>query len=163
MQRVLITLLFSLLLMTSGLAQTSSTLMGTVFDPKGAVVPNVKITAKHLETSATRHLTSDGLGRYTFAEMRVGTYELSAELKGFKSLTRSGIILSVSETTTLNLSLEVAGVTAGGEIIAAGSRKRCLGTGKAAGRQARIGMSCSPQRRLDRPLGRRQMVVSHRA
>lgn len=97
-----------LLLSLSALAfaQTTSAITGTINDQTGAVVAGAKVTLRSLETNLTRTTTSDGEGRYTFPELRVGQYEVRAEQTGFRASARN-ITLTIGATEVLNLALEV--------------------------------------------------------
>ncbi|HZN10174.1 MAG TPA: TonB-dependent receptor [Blastocatellia bacterium] len=88
-------------------AQTTSTITGIVQDQAGAVVPGAKVTARNLETNLTRATESDGEGRYTIPELRVGEYEVRAEQAGFRPKVRRGVSLTVGESAVINLGLEV--------------------------------------------------------
>lgn len=106
---------------TSAFAQTTSAIIGIVQDQAGAVVPDVKLTAKHIETGLWRTTTSDDQGRFTFPEMRVGVYEIRAERNGFKPLVQGSINLTLRETSVVNLVMEVGGVIESTELVAADS------------------------------------------
>ena len=66
------------LLTLSALAQSDrGTITGTVSDPAGAVVPNVPINARQLETGATFQAGTSATGNYTLSQLPTGTYELT--------------------------------------------------------------------------------------
>jgi hypothetical protein len=88
-------------------AQTTSTITGTVTDPKSNVMPGVQMTARHLETGLTKTFTTDSEGRFTFIGMPVGRYEMRAEMKGFKPLVRPSINVTVGEEAKVNFQLEI--------------------------------------------------------
>ena len=79
------------LLVTAGvggatLAQTGPLpLVGTVYDPTGAVVPEVTVTLTAADGTATR-TTTDGAGRFQFPVTPPGRVELEASLPGFRAL-----------------------------------------------------------------------------
>src|SRR6266852_3578872 len=57
-------------------AQTfRGTILGTVTDPNGAVVPDANVTARNIATGIERTTKTDGVGNYTLAELQTGTYE----------------------------------------------------------------------------------------
>jgi carboxypeptidase family protein/TonB-dependent receptor-like protein len=91
-------------------AQTSATLAGRVNDSTGGVVPGATITARHLERSIERIAVSDADGRYVIAALPVGTYDVRAELSGFKPVVRQGVTLTVNEALAVDFTLEVGGV-----------------------------------------------------
>src|SRR5262245_61305792 len=85
---------FVILVMTMALSygQTArATLTGVITDPSGAVMANVEITAKHVETGATLVGTTSSTGNYTIAQLPVGLYEVSVEQPGFKTFRREGM------------------------------------------------------------------------
>ncbi|MDQ3255314.1 MAG: Plug and carboxypeptidase regulatory-like domain-containing protein, partial [Acidobacteriota bacterium] len=92
-------------------AQTTSTLTGDVKDNNGAVVVGVQVQATHLETGLTRTTTSDGEGRYVFPALAVGAYEIRATKEGFKDQTHQSISLTVNETVTFDIAMQVGGIT----------------------------------------------------
>ena len=91
-------------------AQTSATLTGRVNDSTGGVVPGATVTARHLERSIERIVVSDADGRFVLAGLPVGTYDIRAELSGFKPVMRHGISLTVGEARAIDFTLEVGGV-----------------------------------------------------
>ena len=91
-------------------AQTSATMAGRVTDTSGAAVPGATITARHLERSVERTTVSDSNGRFVLAALPVGTYDVRAELSGFKPLSRQGLTLTVGEALAVDFTLEVGGV-----------------------------------------------------
>jgi carboxypeptidase family protein/TonB-dependent receptor-like protein len=77
-------------------------LSGTVTDPTGAVLPGVTITAVHLATGNKFAAVTDERGVYRIAA-RAGVYKLTAELQGFRAVTRDGLELLVGQVMTVNL------------------------------------------------------------
>ena len=76
----------ALLVATAAWAQAPvGTISGTVRDQSDAVVPGVSITVRHIATGAERHLTSDDHGAFSAPALAVGTYEVRAELSGFRT------------------------------------------------------------------------------
>jgi hypothetical protein len=88
-------------------AQTTSTLTGVVSDAQGSIVAGVSVRARSLETGLTRDTVTDAEGRYTFPALSVGAYEVRAERQGFKNYVADRVELTVNETATLNVLLEV--------------------------------------------------------
>ena len=98
----------SLLLLAGALlcgAQTGS-IDGTVSDSAGAVIPGAAITARNLQSGASRFVISNALGAYTIPDLSVGTYDLSVAKAGFKTFKVSGARLSVAQSLTVAASLE---------------------------------------------------------
>jgi hypothetical protein len=105
-------LLFSLnlLLFTAlpGVAQNvTATISGGVKDQSGAVVPGVKVTASNTATTASRSVVTNDRGEFVIPLLSVGTYSAIAELPGFKTEVRDGLILQVDQRVTINFELQV--------------------------------------------------------
>ncbi len=86
-------------------------IVGTITDPSGGVVPNVKITITDEATQVPRVVTGDKNGYYVADDIPVGTYTVTAEGKGFKRTSKIGNVLVAGGRLTVDLSLEVGMVT----------------------------------------------------
>ncbi|MBI2150186.1 MAG: carboxypeptidase regulatory-like domain-containing protein, partial [Acidobacteria bacterium] len=114
-----VTLCF-LVLSAYSFAQTSNaTLGGTISDASGALIPGVSISATHNGTGIVSTVVSNDSGAYQFASLQTGTYTVTAELPGFKTRTRSGVALGVSQQVRLNFTLEVGSVAQAVEVTVA--------------------------------------------
>src|SRR5271157_2910738 len=88
-----------------------STLTGRVTDASGAVIAGGQIAAIE-ESTNTRYQTvtnSDGL--YSFPVLLPGTYRLTAEVKGFKRYSQSGIVMGTNTHVSQNIPLSVGEIT----------------------------------------------------
>src|SRR3989454_12325774 len=85
----------------------TGTILGTVKDASGALVPGATVTAQNVETGTVRSILTDETGAYRLAALPVGHYDLRVELAGFKSTTQKGFVLNVGQEAVLNFSLEV--------------------------------------------------------
>jgi Carboxypeptidase regulatory-like domain len=93
-------------------AQTGvGSLAGVVVDSGGAVVPDVAITIRHDATGREFKTVSSDAGVYAFPTLDVGSYTIGAEMKGFKKVQRSGIVIQTASRVSLELRLEVGDVT----------------------------------------------------
>src|SRR5881296_2962830 len=105
-----VTAIVALIALGTGLsfAQTSTaTILGTVKDASGALVPGVSITVKHTESGLTRTVVSSEQGAYTVPLLPVGAYEVTTMIPGFKQVVRSGINLAIGQQAVVDLTLEV--------------------------------------------------------
>lgn len=92
----------------AALAQTDrGTITGTVSDPAGAVIASAAIQAKNADSGTVYDVSSTSTGNYTFAQMPVGTYEVSVTVPGFKKSVRPGIAVNVAATVRIDFTLEV--------------------------------------------------------
>ena len=101
-----------LLLTTAAFGQDiNGSIAGMVFDPSGAGVPRVKVMITATERNqVVRTVTTDSSGSYSAPLLPIGKYAVTAEIKGFKRATQSGITLNVSDQLTVNLKLEVGDI-----------------------------------------------------
>src|SRR6185437_6609888 len=91
-------------------AQTgTSSLRGTITDPKGAVIPGATVTLSNPQTGYTRTTKTNSQGLYQFVEVLPATYKLSAQATGFATLAQDNVILMVNTPATLDLQMQVAG------------------------------------------------------
>jgi Carboxypeptidase regulatory-like domain/TonB-dependent Receptor Plug Domain len=88
-------------------AQVSANLSGTIADPSGAVVSAADITVTNAGTGATRHESTDSAGRYLFAALPPGQYQIQVQKSGFNDELRSGVNLAVNQAVTVDFSLKV--------------------------------------------------------
>ncbi len=89
----------------------NGTLLGTVTDSTGAVVPNVKVVLEETNTGISRTTETSAAGNYVFTNLPQGTYSVTAELTGFKKGVRSGISVLVNTSVRVDLTLEPGNVT----------------------------------------------------
>ncbi|HEV2381617.1 MAG TPA: carboxypeptidase-like regulatory domain-containing protein, partial [Terriglobia bacterium] len=61
----------------------TGTILGTVSDPSGAVVPGAKVSLTNEGTNLTVTMTTGGDGGYTFSPVKIGTYTVTVEAAGF--------------------------------------------------------------------------------
>ncbi|MEQ1645726.1 MAG: carboxypeptidase-like regulatory domain-containing protein, partial [Pyrinomonadaceae bacterium] len=106
--------LFAIILaipMGASAQSTTATLVGSVTDPGGAQVPNASITARNADTGLTRTVVSGADGNYRIEFLPVGNYSIEVTAtSGFKKAIRSGVVLRVSDTATVDITLEVGAV-----------------------------------------------------
>lgn len=85
----------------------NGTIFGTVHDSTGAVIPNVSVSAKSVETGAVRTATTDASGSYQILSVPAGDYEVEAAVSGFKTSVRKGINVTVGASVPVNFELAV--------------------------------------------------------
>ena len=86
---------------------SSASVLGTVTDSAGAVVPNASIQVKNVGTGQVQQVPTDGQGRYTIADLPIGNYEAQASKQGFQTMVRRGITLTVGAQAVVDFSLAV--------------------------------------------------------
>ena len=90
--------------------QTTGNITGQIVDGQGAAVPGVTVTGKNAATGFTRSDVSDVQGIYRLTALPIGTYDLTAELAGFQKVENKGIEVSVGQTLTVPMTLQLASV-----------------------------------------------------
>ena len=112
---LLIALCISMLLLVAGPAAWAQagrgSISGLVADPSGAIVPGAKVTALDHATGTSQSTVTTAAGLYSFISLNPGTYEVTASSQGFESVARDHVTVSVDQTTTLNIALQVGKVT----------------------------------------------------
>lgn len=111
LQRLSIFLLSLLLFAGTCFAQDTATIVGTVTDPTGAVMPGVKITVSNPDRGFVRALATNSSGAYAAVRIPIGDYVVSADNPGFKREVRTGINLSAGQTQRVDLKLTLGQVS----------------------------------------------------
>src|SRR3984957_3693832 len=88
-----------------------ATIVGTVTDPSGSVVPNAAITITNTDTNEVRTSATNDTGQYVVPGLPVGHYNLSAKATGFGAEAKAGIVLNVTDRTRVDFILKVGSAT----------------------------------------------------
>jgi hypothetical protein len=91
--------------------ETTASLSGTVKDPSGAVVAHAKVSATTPTLVGVKETVTDAKGQYHFANLPPGSYVVTVDLPGFKTLKREGLLLEVGHSPTVDLTLSVGSAT----------------------------------------------------
>ena len=109
---------FAIALMVMGCtARTASaqvlygSIVGTLTDETGAVVPKAAVTVTNTATGLSRQATADDAGYYSIPNLPEGTYDLSVTARGFKPYTEKGVNVPINSVTRLNATIHVGAVT----------------------------------------------------
>ena len=89
----------------------NGTIIGTVRDQGGAVIPKVAVTSHNLETGAERTVATDDTGAYTVPDVPAGTYDVTASITGFETEVRKGVVLTVGAVARADLALKIGSMT----------------------------------------------------
>ena len=95
----------------------TATLVGTVFDPNQAVVPNSKVTLVNEATGQELNTTTNDEGEYQFQSVEEGTYKLKVESPGFRLYEKEKINLQGGAENRVDATLDVGVVAMGGAIV----------------------------------------------
>jgi hypothetical protein len=86
--------------------QTTATLYAVLSDPTGATIPGATVTITHTETGAVTTRATNEAGEAIFDFLRVGSYSVKIEAKGFKRAESKGIELSAAQNVRQTFTLE---------------------------------------------------------
>ena len=81
--------------------------VGTLQDQTGAVITGAAVTMTNKETGASREAASDNEGRYTFANLAAGSYDLKVTAPGFRTFTQTAVQISINTVTRVDVRLEL--------------------------------------------------------
>lgn len=90
---------------------TTATILGTVFDTSGAVIPGATVVVTNMGTAATVKLTTDSTGTFIAPALRIGKYRVTASASGFKTFVQSDITVNVNDRVNLHVVLVPGAVT----------------------------------------------------
>jgi hypothetical protein len=94
-----------------GQAGATGTILGSVTDSSGAIIPNVKVTVTNTATNVAFRTTTSSAGDYYAPSLIPGTYSVSAEVKGFEKSVTTGFVLAVDQKVRIDLALKPGAVT----------------------------------------------------
>src|SRR6185437_1475879 len=86
-------------------------LNGTILDSGGRAVMGASISLRNLDNNQTYKGATNSSGVYIVPNLTPGAYELTVQNPGFAKYIQTGIVLSVGQTATVDVSLKVASTT----------------------------------------------------
>lgn len=113
MARVLLKVCASVLLIaSSGLAQQpTGSVEGTAYDASSAAISGVQVTLRNVATGETKINSTNTEGHYEFPLLRPATYEITAEMSGFRRLHEQNVVVNVGAVVRVDLHFEVGEVS----------------------------------------------------
>ena len=109
LKRTGICLLLLFVAQASAAQTTTGSISGLVTDAQKAVLGGVAIRARSAATGFTRVVRSDQGGVYRLSGLPVGTYEVTAELAGFRPFTSPSVTLNVARDVSFDFTMHLAG------------------------------------------------------
>src|SRR5947208_261254 len=82
-------------------------IVGTVEDPSGSVVPKATVTVVNKQTGAIRETSADEAGRFSMLTLPAGAYDLKISATGFRQLIKTDIEVAINTVTRVDTKLEV--------------------------------------------------------
>jgi Carboxypeptidase regulatory-like domain len=90
----------------SALAQ-EATIVGTVTDPSGSVIPKVNISITNTDTGQVRTVATNDTGQYVAPDLHIGHYSVRAQASGFKAAEQKGIVLNVGDRARIDFQMRI--------------------------------------------------------
>ncbi|MGB9145089.1 MAG: carboxypeptidase regulatory-like domain-containing protein, partial [Acidobacteriaceae bacterium] len=84
---------------------------GLVSDPSGAVIPGASVTVLNYATGVKQSTVTTSGGLYSFVSLAPGSYRLTATESGFQTMVQDHVLVTVDQTTLLNMTLHVGNVS----------------------------------------------------
>ena len=103
--------LFSILIPFASAQTLTATVVGTVSDESGALVPNAVLRITNALTGQKRETATDESGHYALLLLPPGRYALEAEAKGFQRRVMNGITLQVDQRVGIDIELHIGAAT----------------------------------------------------
>ena len=95
----------------ASLAQNATgSILGTVRDEQGAVIPNATVTVTNAATGGTRQVGTSAAGAYAVESLFPGEYEVKVEAQGFAAKIETATV-RVGATTTSDFTLQIGSTT----------------------------------------------------
>ncbi|HEY5907283.1 MAG TPA: carboxypeptidase regulatory-like domain-containing protein, partial [Vicinamibacteria bacterium] len=94
----------------------TASVLGTVEDRSGGVVPGATVTLLSLDTGIASTKVSDEKGAYEFTSVRIGAYKVSAELSGFATAVADNVRVNIGARQRVDLILSPGTVTEAVEV-----------------------------------------------
>src|SRR4030095_4328344 len=90
-------------------SQTTGRIAGTVRDPNGAIIVSAEVNVSSSAPAEERKDTTDAQGNYSVPLLPPGAYRVKVAANGFNSAVFDSVQVVITETTTVNAELPVAG------------------------------------------------------
>src|SRR5258708_19217204 len=100
------------------IGQSTAGLSGTVTDPSGGTVPNVRVVATNQATDVASVTRTDAAGSYLFPSLPIGVYRIEVSCPGFQTAAVGNLRLEVATAVTQNIQLKLGEATQKVEIVA---------------------------------------------
>ena len=78
---------------------------GTVKDTSGGTIAGASVTLTNPNTGVTQTMTTNALGEYIFAPIKIGTYSITAEFKGFQKVQQNNVKVDVQQKVLADITL----------------------------------------------------------
>src|SRR5260370_14845316 len=88
--------------------ETTSAIAGSVADPAGAAIPGATVTVTNIENGLKRSVKTDDAGRFSFPQLKPGTYSVKAEANRFEAQQNNTVSAALEQKQTVDFKLNIA-------------------------------------------------------
>ena len=85
--------------------------VGTVKDSTGSVLPGATVTIVNKETNLTREAVTNADGAYSIINVQPGPYDIKITLTGFRDVARYNVPVTIGDIARFDVAMEVGSVT----------------------------------------------------
>jgi hypothetical protein len=107
-------------------ATTGGTIIGTVTDPSGAIVPRANVVLTDTKTGVKRTSSTNDNGTYLFSKLPPSTYDMSVSQSGFAEAKAAGLVVQVGRQLTVNIPLQLGKASQVVEVSTTGNELQTL-------------------------------------
>lgn len=92
---------------TASYGQGVGSIVGTVTDPSGAVIPSASVKVTQTTTGLERTVLANEQGYFVVPSLQPSQYSVAVSSTGFRGFTQNNVTLEADQTVTLNVKLDV--------------------------------------------------------
>ena len=89
----------------------TGTILGTVMDPTGAVIPGAEVVIENVNTGVKTETSTSAVGSYVVRFLQPGQYRVEAQSEGFSRVIREDIAVEMAREQRIDFSLTPGQVT----------------------------------------------------
>src|SRR5580692_8570129 len=104
--------LFLVRILAIAQGETTSAIVGSVTDPAGAAVASAIVTVTNVENGLKRSVKTDDSGRFSFPQLKPGTYAVKAEADRFETQQNNRVLAGLGQKQTADFKLNIAAASA---------------------------------------------------
>jgi hypothetical protein len=86
---------------------TGGVIVGSVFDPSGATIPNASVSVKSEASGVVAATITTSAGQYSVPNLLVGAYTITVAAPGFQNAEITKVIVPLNQTVTVNVNLHL--------------------------------------------------------